>query len=249
MVYGIVFRKGKTTMRKTKLLLGALSIAAIMPLASCGLERTDANDFQGTCEMYKAFFEKTYEYDNMKVVMDLGDGRFRTEYICASTSHSIDSNDNLHTWAFFNRDGWKTVAYEYDFESQTGKTHWFKYDSKEYGTEYKSFISYIDVLGSVEANFIHYPELEDQAVFEAKKENLGDEKTRLKFTIGARTIENNTKNWLTYVAEAEHGLVTRVSYSTIDMDEGVVDRSTVITFSYGGIKSIEVPDITGWPER
>ena len=52
-------------MRKTKLLVSALSVAAILPLSSCGLERTNAKDYEGTLEMYRAFFEKTYEYEKI----------------------------------------------------------------------------------------------------------------------------------------------------------------------------------------
>lgn len=231
-------------MRKTKLLVSALSVAAILPLSSCGLERTNAKDYEGTLEMYRAFFEKTYEYDNMKVVMDLGDGRFRTEYICASTSHSIDSGNDLDTWAFLNKDGWKTVAYEYN----ESKYHYFKYNAEDYGVEYKNFISYIDFLESYKDAVKANPELEKEAVFDAKKDNLGEEKTRFTLKISRHTDEGD-KHLLSFVADAEHGLVRNVTYSTKDLDEGVVSRSITLSFSYGAVKSIDIPDITGWEER
>ena len=231
-------------MRKTKLLVSALSVAAILPLSSCGLERTNAKDYEGTLEMYRAFFEKTYEYDNMKVVMDLGDGRFRTEYICASTSHSIDSGNDLDTWAFLNKDGWKTVAYEYN----ETKYHYFKYNAEDYGVEYKNFISYIDFLESYKDAVKANPALEEEAIFDAKKDNLGEEKTRFTLKISRHTDEGD-KHWLSFVADAEHGLVRNVTYSTMDPYAGVVSRSIAMSFSYGAVKSIDIPDITGWEER
>ena len=61
-------------MRKNRLLLAVLGGAALTSISSCSFfERKSANDFDGAFEMYEAFFKETYEYDNMKVVMEFDD--------------------------------------------------------------------------------------------------------------------------------------------------------------------------------
>ena len=245
-------------MRKTKLLVSALSVAAILPLSSCGLERTNANDFQGTYEMYRAFFEKTYEYDNMKVVMDLGGGRFRTEYICASTSHSVDSDTHRDTWAYLNKDGWKTVAYQYTPSAPATQEHWYKYNANDYQTEYKSYIKYINFLDVCKYELEHDSEglmqhWFENTEFDTRKEDLGDGKSRL--TVKGAYYEYGTdeKSSVDFVAEAENGLVKKIIYKTSETsdydDDLKIVSNVLVTISYGGVKSIELPDITGWEER
>ena len=234
-------------MRKTKLLVSALSVAAILPLSSCGLERTNAKDYEGTLEMYKAFFEKTYEYDNMKVVINMEDGGFRTEYIRTSTSHTIDSNTDLDTWAFLNEDGWKTVAYEYNFESQTGKTHWFKYDASSYEEEFKNYISYIDFTKTFEKAVELDPSVKDETIFEAKKENREDGRAYFEVMVYKRVEDADDQHWMTFQADSEDGLVTRVAISTFDPDDG--EKLRRINFEYACVKPIDIPDITGWEKR
>ena len=237
-------------MRKTKLLIGALSFASILSLSSCGFEKTDARDFEGTLEMYKAFFKRTYEYDNMRVVLDLGNEGFRTEYICASASHTIDSSEDMDTWAFVNKDGWKTVACEYGLETPDGKNHWYMYDTDEYQKEYKSFVSYINYLDKIEET-LKEPSSEvaegyKKVLFKAKKEDLGDEKAR--FSAEMWVDDENRKDRIVFIAESERCLVSKVDYSFFNAS-GELSRHVSATFSYGGVKPIDIPDITGWPQR
>lgn len=236
-------------MRKTKLMLGALAIASAISLSSCGFERTNAQDYEGTLEMYTAFFKKTFEYDNMKVVMDLEGGVFRTEYICASTSHSIDSNTDLETWAYLNKDGWKTVAYEYDLESVTGKTHWFKYDAASYKEEYKNFISYINIMKNYEDELERDPSLAEHTIWDTKREDLGKGKARFDLTVSKKDSVKKGEEGMRFVALSENGLVTKVTIARFGEKIGDDDFSRVITFTYGGVKSIAIPDVTGWPEE
>ena len=245
MVFKHDFLKGEYKMRKSKLMLSTLAILSCMPLTSCGVERT--NSYEGTLEMYKAFFEKTYEYDNMKVVINLEDGGFRTEYIRASTSHTIDSNTDLDTWAFLNEDGWKTVAYEYNFESPTSKTHWFKYDASSYEEEFKNYIGYIDFTKSFEKVLEIDPSFKDEIAFEAKKENLGDGKAHFEVKATNLVKEDGQERWMTFSADSEDGLVSRVDISTFDSDDG--EKFRRINFEYACVKPIDIPDITGWEKR
>ena len=234
-------------MRKNRLLLAVLGGAALTSISSCSFfERKSANDFDGAFEMYEAFFKETYEYDNMKVVMEFDDS-FITEYICASTSYSIDSKDGKNTWAFLNKDGWKTVAYKYEKSEQDGLLHstpedQYEYSASAYENNYKSFIRYVDYLGSLKETLTK--EQVKGLSIEAKKENLGEDNALFTLKIVDPT-EKDSKNQFKYElkAESENGLVRTIKSYRNDSNE---PSNLEVTIIYSGVKSIEVPDITDW---
>ncbi len=239
---------GKLNMKKNRLLIGLLAAGALCQVTGCSLEKTAANDWEGLYEMYQNFFKKTYEQTNMTIdFYHDGVKKEWTEQIRDNTCHIISENGDI--WAWLNEVDTKIVGYQLSFEGSD--SHYYIANDKLYEETYKAYIGRLSILDDANEKMEEGLDYEDRekfanSTFSAEKKDLGNDLTSFTCTIDTKAFGTFKGSSFVFHAEAKEGLVTKVSFTGVDLgDEDTMSRH-VFKITYNNVSKIKIPDITGW---
>ena len=260
-------------MSKKGLLVGALTIASILPLASCQEDRyeiTEAGTFLEAYDLFKNFFAKTFEHTNMSVNIVFcryTEGiSYDKEEILDDVCHRSYDDESRHEWAFVDDKDDRVFATSKTITNDKGeevKEGFYRVGNEEYLKAYKSYIRHIDIFADIAKESALTGKTPEEVGGFSHMERAWTSKNQKAFKsefLGKNTIDEyycrltdeNDKNLYTIKAATtdESGLVNWVEVDYPSIDENSIDpiersNGVLMFFSYDKVKEIKVPSLSG----
>lgn len=227
-------------MKKSRLVLGLISLASVFSLAACSLDNLEikstwefeSEEMEGIQELFDDFVEDTTKVTNIIVTIDDGEDTYQEIH---AGDRSQSHFDGIDSYTFI-LDG----EYYYAWGDSDGGL--FVKTREAYDDYHDNFQYIFNMYRMIETETAtYYCKVQGETTTKGQEE---DSYATLHLTI------TDGEERLVIDAEAEDGLVVRYGYTYTYYDEEFETNETVVfsaTMVYG-TASVEIPDMTDWTD-